>query len=203
MYSFKYLWAKLIKKIKGSAIINSSIDKTSVIEAGSHIVNSSFGKYSFCGYNCQIINCSIGAFCSLADDIKIGGARHPIEWVSTSPVFYFGNDSIKHKYTNFKRTPDKHTTIGNDVWIGGGAIIIQGVTIGTGAVIGAGAVVTKDVEPYSIVAGNPAKLIRKRFNDSIIADLLISKWWELPDSQLQEISKYIQNPNIFLNTLKK
>ncbi len=73
-----YLWAKFIKKIRGSAIIDSRIDKSSKIEAGSTIVNSTFDRHSFCGYDCMIINCTVGAFCSIANGVVIGGARHPI-----------------------------------------------------------------------------------------------------------------------------
>lgn len=87
--------AKFLKKIRLRSITNSFIDSTSKVEAGSTIVNSSFDKYSFCGYDCQIINTTIGSFCSIANNVIIGGAMHPIHWVSTSPVFYKGRDSVK------------------------------------------------------------------------------------------------------------
>lgn len=128
---------------------------------------------------------------------------HPINWVSMSPVFYYGRDSVKKKFSEFKREPDKKTIVEHDVWIGHGAHIKQGVVIGTGSVVGMGAVVTKDVPPYSIVGGNPAHVIRKRFNEDIIEQLLKSEWWNLPETQIQELSQYIQNPVIFLKHLKK
>jgi acetyltransferase-like isoleucine patch superfamily enzyme len=80
-------WSKFFKKFHGKAIINSNIHRTPKVESGSHIVNTIFGRHSFCGYNCEIINCSIGSFCSIANNVKIGGGMHPMNWVSTSPDF--------------------------------------------------------------------------------------------------------------------
>lgn len=196
------IWAKIFKKVRFSCIRNSVIDKTSKVESGCNIVSMKMDRYSFCGYDCDIINAEIGSFCSIANNVVIGGAMHPIKWVSTSPVFYKGRDSVKKKFSEFKRVEDKKTIIGHDVWIGQGTYIKQGVSIGTGAVIGMGSIVTKDVLPYSIVAGNPAKLIRYRFSEEVVKGLLESEWWEFSDSKLSEMSKNIQNPEQFLKTLK-
>lgn len=117
-------------------------------------------RYSFCGYNCEMINVEIGSFCSIANGVVIGGEMHPLEWISTSPVFYEGRDSIDMKFSEHKRKKGLKTIIGHDVWIGQNSLIKQGIKIGNGAVIGMGSVVTKDVAPYSIVAGNPTKLIK-------------------------------------------
>ncbi len=203
MLNINYIYSRCIKKLRGSAIKNSIVHHTSKIESGSDFICSEMERYSFCGYNCQIINTHIGSFCSLADNIVIGGARHPIEWASTSPVFYEGKDSVSVKFSNFRRNEDKKTLIGHDVWIGTGVTIIQGVSIGTGAVIGAGAVVTKDVPPYSIVGGNPAKIIRMRFDDNIIVGLLETQWWCLPNETLGKVSKFIKEPELFINAIKK
>lgn len=156
-----YYWSKFFKKIRGKSILNSLIHPTSKIEAGSEVVNSKFNKHSFCGYNCEIINCDIGAYCSIANNVIIGGGMHPLDWVGTSPVFYEGTDSVKAKFSEHQRPAAKKTFIGNDIWIGQYAILKQGIVVGDGAVIGMGSVVTKDVLPYSIVAGNPAREIRK------------------------------------------
>lgn len=166
-------------------------------------MNSTFGKYSFCGYDCTIVNSDIGAFCSIASNVVIGGARHPMEWVSMSPVFYAGRDSIKKKFSEHNRIDDVRTIIGNDVWIGENALIKSGVSIGDGAVIGMGSVVTKSIPPYVIVAGCPAKIIRKRFDDYIVDKLLQIKWWEFDDMRLHKYAKYVKTPDIFIHEVEK
>jgi len=196
------LWSKIIRKLRGSAIKDSLIHKTSKIEAGSQIVNTKMDKHSFCGYDCEISNCEIGSFTSIANGVVIGGGMHPIHWVGMSPVFYEGRDSVKAKFSKFMRDEVKTTLNGHDVWIGRNALIKQGVTIGNGAVVGMGSVVTKDVAPYAIVGGNPAKLIRYRFYDEIIEKLIASKWWELPENELKEYATYIKDPALFLEKLK-
>ena len=193
MYSLSYLWAKFFKKIRGYAIINSVIDKTSCVESGSHIVNSCMGKYSYCGYDCQIINTEIGNFCSIADNVKMGGAEHIVDWVSTSCV----------KFAEFERNINKRIKIGNDVWIGANVIIKNGCTIGDGCVIGMGAIVTKDLPPYAIAVGNPAKVLRYRFSNDIINRLLSSKWWLLNDENLKKLAYKIQNVEQFLKEIEK
>ncbi|WP_081610489.1 CatB-related O-acetyltransferase [Mariniradius saccharolyticus] len=197
-----YYWSKILKKLRGAAIKNSTIDPSSKIESGSHIVNTQMGKHSFCGYDCEIINCEIGSFCSIANGVVIGGGSHPIDWVGTSPVFYEGRDSVKAKFSTFSRVAPKKTTVGHDVWIGQNALIKQGVSIGTGAVIGMGSVVTKDVPPYAIFAGNPAKLVRFRFDEIIIERLLSSKWWELDEDTLTRAAVHIKDPLAFLKFLE-
>lgn len=194
----RYIWQRCFLKLHGVALSNAKIHKTCKIEAGSVVINSSFEKYSFCGYNCKIIDTEIGSFCSIADGVVIGGAEHPIDWVSSSPVFYAGRDSVKKKFSVFKREANKKTNIGCDVWIGERAIIKAGVNIGTGAVIAMGAVVTKDIEPYEIVGGVPARHIGNRFDDELIGKLLDSKWWEMDEERLETVAKYVREPNEFI-----
>lgn len=131
---------------------------------------------------------NIGQFCSIADNINIFlGGNHRIDWITTFPFGHIyqeelgGQDIVGHPAT--KGT----VTIGNDVWIGSGSTILSGVNIGDGAVISANATVVKDVQPYQIVAGNPAAPIRKRFSDEIIELLLILRWWDLEISELKKI----------------
>jgi chloramphenicol O-acetyltransferase type B len=197
-----YLWSKLFRKLHGAAIKKSSIHKTSKVEAGSQIVNTLMDKHSFCGYDCDISNCEIGSFTSIANGVIIGGGMHPIDWVGTSPVFYEGRDSVRAKFSEFQREEVKTTLIGHDVWIGRNVLIKQGVTIGNGAIVGMGSVVTKDVAPYTIVGGNPAKLIRNRFSNQIIEKLIASKWWELPENELKEYVANFKNPALFIEKLK-
>ncbi|WP_420384920.1 CatB-related O-acetyltransferase [Roseivirga sp.] len=197
-----YFWSKFFKKFRGKAIVNSDIHPTSTVEAGSEVVNSSFGKHSFCGYDCEIINTDIGAFCSIANKVIIGGGMHPMEWVSMSPAFYEGRDSIKAKFAKHKRETPLRTQVGNDVWIGECTLIKQGVSIGNGAVIGMGSVVTKDVAPYSIVAGVPAREIRKRFDEITAKKLLDSAWWDWTDDKIAGMGDYFNDPDIFLSKVE-
>ncbi len=194
-----YYWAKILKKIRGSAIKKSSIHKSSKIESGTSFVNSSMDKYSFCGYNCEISHCEIGSYVSIANNVIIGGGVHPMDWVGMSPVFYKGRDSVKKKFSIFERLPPKTTTIGNDVWIGNNVLIKQGVKIGHGAVIGMGSVITKNVESYSVVAGVPGREIKKRFDEDIVKALLKIKWWDFSEDKLERYAIYIKNPKTFIN----
>lgn len=197
-----YLYSKILKKLRGSSIRNSQIHRTSKVESGSTVVNTIFDKYSFCGYDCEILNCDIGSFVSIANGVIVGGGMHPVDWVSMSPVFYAGRDSVKTKFSEFERDKPQRTSIGHDVWIGRNVIIKQGVTIGTGAVVGMGSVVTRDVEPYAIVGGVPARLIRYRFDELTVSQLIQSQWWMLEESKLREYAEDIRNPESFLRNFK-
>jgi acetyltransferase-like isoleucine patch superfamily enzyme len=196
-----FLIAKFFKKIRLSAIKNSIIHKSSKVESGTLFYNSEMGKYSYCGYDCEIINAKIGNFTSIANNVVIGGANHPMDWVGMSPVFYEGRDSITKKFSKFKLDEPKVCHIGNDVWIGRSSIVLSGVSISDGAVIGAGSVVTKDVPSYAIVAGNPAKFIRSRFDDETINQLIKIKWWSFSDSKLQSIAHTYNDIKLFINTI--
>lgn len=199
----QYLWAKLMKKLPSSAVQNCKIDKTSKINAQSTVLNSTVGRYSYCGYHCFINNCQIGHFCSIADNVSVGLGNHPTEWVSTSPAFHFGKGSIPKDLAALSYTASPaHTRIGSDVWIGKSVLIKSGVTIGTGAVIGMGSVVTKDVPPYAIVVGNPARIVKMRFSSDLVERLLGSQWWEAEPAKLKECAHLIHAPEKFLEALE-
>ncbi len=199
----EYIISKIIKKLHLRAIKNSSVNKTSSIGAKTDFINSRMDRHSFCGYDCIIINTSIGSFCSISGNCEIGGASHSIDWVSTSPVFNENKDQIRKKYSYHQYNTSKETKIGNDVWIASKCVIKAGVTIGDGAVIGMGSVVTKDIPPYEIWAGNPAKFIRKRFNDKIINKLLEIKWWEFDEEKLNIYAQYFNDISTFLEEVNK
>lgn len=193
-----YYLAKLIKKLNISAIKQSDIHKTAKICSGSHLVDSTINRYTYIGNYCTVINTKIGSFTSIADNCIIGGAAHPLDWVSTSPVFHSGKNVLRTNFSNHNFVSTKQTIIGNDVWIGNNALIKSGITIHNGAVIGMGSVVTKNVGPYEIWAGNPAKFIRKRFNQNTIDVLEQYEWWDLDETKLNSIAKNFNNIETFL-----
>jgi len=141
----------------------------------------------------------IGNYCSFASGVQFIPGNHPVQDVSTHPFFHRPEFGFVKKE---KDNNSKPTIVGHDVWIGKNAIILPNCKkIGNGAIIGAGAVVTHDVEPYSIVAGNPARLIRKRFNDKEIELLEKSKWYELSPNKLRNSIKYKNNISKFVESL--
>ncbi len=138
-------------------------------------------EYTYIGSNCHLNNTEIGKFCSIASNVCSGLGKHPTsEFISTYPAFFSKNNSgckmsfvKKQLYEEYNKI-----TIGNDVWIGFGAILMDGITIGNGAIIGAGAIVTKNIPSYAIAVGTPAKVIKYRFNEDEINMLLDFKWWD-------------------------
>ena len=200
--SLVYLWSKFLKKIRCSAIVQSNIHRTSKVESGSNIFRTNFGKHSYCGYNCEIIDAEIGSFCSIANNVVIGGAAHPVEWISTSPVFYRGRDSVITKFADHQWIKSIQTHIGSDVWIGEKAIVKRGIRIGTGAVVGMGTVATKDIPPYAIVAGCPGRILKMRFDESTIERLLASEWRTFDDSKLRKHAIHFNNPARFLEDIE-
>ncbi|MFT4074884.1 MAG: CatB-related O-acetyltransferase [Asticcacaulis sp.] len=125
----------------------------------------------------------IGKFCQFAHGTTFitSSANHPMGGFSTYPFRVFRPETM----IDYIKLPHRDTVVGHDVWIGHGAMIMPGVTIGSGAIIASGAVVTKDVAPYTIVGGNPAQVIRQRFSDEIISDLLEIKWWDWPIERIE------------------
>lgn len=155
------------------------------------------------------LNAVIGRFCSISSDVKTISGTHPTaEFVSTHPCFFSTKKQAGFTCVNKNlfnedvfADEDRHLVqIGNDVWIGSDVLILPGVHIGDGAVVAAGAVVTKDVEPYSIVAGVPAKIIRYRFeNEETRNRLLEIKWWDMPPSWILDHADLFRNVDLLLN----
>ena len=185
---------KLIKLIHRPALRDCDIDKTARVGMASNCIRVKMGRYSYMGFYNSICDTTIGSFCSIASYCAIGGGRHPLDAVSTSPVFYAGHNSMKINFSNIPEPENVGVEIGNDVWIGEAAFINDGVKVGTGAVIGAHSVVMKDVPPYAIVAGAPAKVLRYRFDEETIKHLLESRWWEWSDDELAKNAEFFDDP---------
>jgi virginiamycin A acetyltransferase len=170
-----------------------------------HIGNGvQLGDYSYVNKGTYILSGQLGKFCSIAPSVQIGMPEHPVNYLSTSPHMYGSRDGggsilgLPPVWDDYQSPP----SIGNDVWVGGNAIILQGVNVGHGAIIAAGAVVTKDVEPYTVVGGVPAKVLRARFSDCVVEHLLTWKWWDLPIDELKTYSQYFQSSIISLESLE-
>lgn len=159
------------------------------------------GKYTYGQHNINIVmdgaEITIGSFCSIAGDIKVYlGQNHRTDWVTTYPFGHM-NSSTFNKFNGDGHPSTKgNITIGNDVYIGTSVVIMSGVTIGDGAVIGAHSVVTKDVPPYTIFAGNPGSVRKKRFSDIDIDFLLNLKWWDMEDTIINNISPILCSGDI-------
>jgi len=163
------------------------------------------GYGSYIGQNCEI-KANIGRYCSISNYVRVIIGNHPTDkFVSTHPCFFSNRKQAgftyvkENKYEEISLTKDGyHVTIGNDVWIGSDVLLLGGITIGDGAIIAAGAVVTKDVEPYTVVAGVPAKVIKKRFGDEEIIQLLKIKWWNKSKDWIREKADVFEDIDNFI-----
>lgn len=164
----------------------TTFTKKSALRHYSKSYNVHLGDYSSIGIGSCVSNARIGRFTVIARDCYVGVGGHPTSYLTAHSVFYKNKPWSLHpewtKDIDFDESPITH--IGNDVWIGTRSIIMDGVNIGDGAIIAAGAVVTKDVPPFAIVGGVPAKVIKYRFSQEIIERLMETKWWDLPDEEI-------------------
>ncbi|MBS1525958.1 MAG: CatB-related O-acetyltransferase [Bacteroidetes bacterium] len=167
---------------------DSRVDKDTKINAPAKLVDVSVGKGTYIAFNATITNTSIGKFCSIGPNLLCGWGVHPLNGISTSPVFYSTKKQAGFTLSKTDKIEErKPIKIGNDVFIGANVVILDGVEIGDGAVIGAGAVVNKDIPPYAVAVGVPIQVIRYRFDENIITKLQNKRWWDGGEEELRRV----------------
>jgi acetyltransferase-like isoleucine patch superfamily enzyme len=169
---------------------------------GVSLESTSLGDHTYINANSTLRYCKIGKFCSIGSNVKAGLGIHPTHMISTHPSFYSKNKDFKTFSDQNYFQEYKTITIGNDVWIGENAIIMGGLTIGDGAIIAAGALVTKDVEPYQVVGGIPAKHMKFRFSQKIIEDILNTRWWDLEEEWFEKNHGILRSNDEFFEYFK-
>jgi phosphonate metabolism protein (transferase hexapeptide repeat family) len=197
-----------MKRLSEAATVHSTayIEKSHLgawTEVGEkcQIVESTLDDYSYIGEWGNMMYTAVGKFCSIAAFVRLNPGNHPIErptshHLTYRPVMYGFANEDETEFFEWRRSHP--VNVGHDVWIGHGAVVLPGVSIGNGAVIGTGAVVTKDVTPYTIVVGTPAKAIRQRFSDDVIERLERIAWWNWPREMLEERFADFRNMDVFL-----
>lgn len=169
-------------------VVNSRFGRFVEIGVGTRLANVEMGDYSYCDRMCDFANVEVGKFANIASFVRIGATDHPIEKPSLHHFLYRSASYWEEEADDaawFSHRASRMARIGHDTWIGHGAMIKPEVTVGTGAIVASGAVVTKDVEPYTIVGGNTAKLIRRRFPKPIAERLQALAWWTWEHEQLR------------------
>jgi acetyltransferase-like isoleucine patch superfamily enzyme len=190
----------------------SFLEGYNYIYNGTSIIDSQLGYATYVASNAYIECCQIGKFSCIGPGVRSICGTHPTStYVSSHPAFFSLRKQSGFTFVNKQHFEElkpliPNTTIlvaiGNDCWIGANTLILQGVTIGDGVIIGAGSIVTKDVEPYTICCGNPAKPIRKRFTDDQIDFLLKTQWWNYSSKKLSSMSESFRDITDFIKLLK-
>lgn len=211
MQLLQFLWKTYLRITNPSCTIraasisrNVNFEKGVIVEAGTHLQASLVGRHTYINKYCLIDKNtkSIGRYCSIAYNVKIGLGSHPSDWVSSHPFAYDEKYGFVKQGKLFDDS-NKETIIGNDVWIGANATILAGVRVGDGAIIGANSLVTKDVEPYSIVVGTPARHQRYRFDPKINSGLQKLRWWDWEDKKIKGNIDLFNDPKALLNKSKE
>ncbi len=175
------------------------------IGESNNIQESVIGNFSYTSENCQIINSMIKNFVNIASYVRINPSQHPMHWASQHHIQYrkemFGMGIDDDSFFDWRR--EKKVTIGNDVWLGHNVVVMGNVTIGDGAVIGSSSVVTKDIPPFAIAVGNPAKVIRYRFDESTVQSLQKIAWWDWSYEQIKIAIDDFKNIDEFIEKYKK
>ena len=184
-------------------ISNTVVDAPVKLYPPHFIIDSKIGKHTYISKNAIITLTEIGKFCSIGPNLLCGWGIHPINGISTSPMFYSTQKQNGHTLTKENKVEErKKVIIGNDVFIGMNVTILDGVVIGDGAVIGASTLVSKNVPPYAVVVGNPMRIIKYRFSEPIIKELIELKWWEMDEEGLKLVEENFFEIDDFLAKAK-
>ena len=178
---------------------NSTLEEHTKVYPPFFLHNVHLGAYSYIAKNSSVSNCEIGKYCSIGPNFCCGLGIHPIHGISTSPMFYSKakqNGVSMCKESTMEES--RRSVIGNDVFIGANVTVLDGVTIGDGAVIGAGAVVTKDIPPYAVAVGVPARVSKYRFDCETIDQLLQIRWWDKDSQVLEDIAGSFDSTKEFI-----
>lgn len=172
---------------------------------GAKLTDSHIGKYSRIGINCQLRYADIGNFTAIGKDSVLGLGQHPTDYLTSHSIFYKKGNWGWHDdwIAPVEFEDNKRIHIGNDVWIGRHCMIMDGVTIGDGVTVAAGAIVTKDIPPFAVVGGVPAKVIKYKFPQEIIDRLEEIQWWNLPDERITEVVDIFHKKNPTIEDLNK
>lgn len=210
----KWKSRKTNSKILSGCKINSNtkLEGNNIINKNVNIVNSQIGYATYIGENSKLNNSKIGRYCSIAEEVKIISGTHPTrKFVSTHPCFFSTRKQAGFTFVKENIFPEKKAVegsnglscvIGNDVWLGANVIILEGIKVGDGVVVAAGAVVVKDLEPYYIYGGVPARKIGERFKEKERQLLMDVKWWNYDPSWLEENAILFHDIEKFLKYTK-
>lgn len=189
------IWVESLKVRIGAyaKVINCEVRGNIVVGANSCFNRCKIDRYSGVGCFSYLADSEIGSYCSFGSRVSVGAFNHPTNWLSIHEFQYrdtgniYGETILENGVNELLGSGEWITKIGSDVWIGDNAALARGISVGHGAIIGMSAVVTGDVPPYSIMVGNPARVLRKRFTDEVIKDLLDLRWWNMEMNKLKGI----------------
>ncbi|MBE9663745.1 CatB-related O-acetyltransferase [Mucilaginibacter myungsuensis] len=185
-YQLKY-WGSHLRIGYLAQVSNTHFGRYNYIGPKTVLSNSFMGDHTYVADHCSLDHLNIGKFCSIGPAVRVAPGKHPLNFVSTHPSTFNAQSNLMGNFISDNHFKAYDTvSIGNDVWIGSNAIIMDGVTIGNGAVIAANSVVTKDVGDYEIVGGVPAKLIKKRFDENLIMKLNEIEWWDKDEAWIKK-----------------